>query len=1301
MIKANEGLIADIAKVKREIAGLGTAMAALPDKRIKIDVDTAGAMAKIAELRSALDGLGDRHISVGGDNGAMIRELRDISASMDQATSSMGRMEEHLVAIKRDVADSSADLMMQTQVLRDNASAHTAAADAVTTLAAAHRNAGGGGGGWGTAAAAAAGGAAGRGGGGGRGRWTAAAYGAAGAGAGPDFPPGSAGAQANAIVGFVKRWWAPVHWAIMATNEVLATAGPAVAAAGAATLVGWQGVEQMVPRIKAINATAESIGPAYGITSGQYLGTGRTLQNFQDRATGGVYELGGAGINLMRGGAGSFGQMGLNTIAMLDRGVAGMQVNMAQRGTMGTLAQMLGGGTEYMRTFGDIGANVGNMFLGLGPHLPGVGGDYLSALKGITGAAAGGIGFMNQHGMGSALGLGLAGEAGLRVGTPMVGLLGRLLGGTGRGLAGLSNLVKPGPGLLGRAGVGLGDAGLGLAGFGDALGMLGGPEVALLAMSAFAGSKLISSMPTGAMRRVSGLQAGIGQAGFSEAWQPLARAITTTTGLGARPAGGLRALQQVETPYEIGRFGPGITPTYADTYKAAAQGFTGQLGNLVGAGPQLVADLKKAGLKSVNMGDAFQIAQNSLLDLSHAFDSHGHLTKQAGQMLKNYVSAIGPMTQSGGAFNAAIGAQQIMSSPAMKNLSQVNQAMDSMTQIMTGGASGMSALFGMLGGAHPAGKAPPAMSQMAKALTSFTTPGGAAAWQKFAGPSGLITAEQANLDQLRTGLTLGAIGPGGAAGLAGFQLQQMLPMAAKSPAALSMLMQQGQQMGIGGYYDQSKSFAQNLKDAQSSFAKIADTSKQANAATTSMTVKLSNIPAVAKQFVQGTGAKIQAQQVAKAAQDAVNIKGGINIKANTADLVGQLRAAGVQGGGALKASLDAVLRQAGVSKAMRLKIEGQYFPPHIPKPPDQHFGIKGHVTMPPIPRVPDQSFTITGHVVMVGGQVSPYTPAGARANLGPAAYFHPAAAGINPSAYTHLQTGGMVPGSGHGDIIPAMLEPGEAIIPRYLVPLIAPILAAHRVPGFGGMPQSSSSHFADGGLVPHALGFPDPVNLQGKAGQFAFTLIDGITKALNATGAKKIADALVTQIGKEVTLAKNVSSAAMKGQGFGDSGMFGSMDVTPGTGGGTVQEQMQSYLGSVKSFTKDIGALRKGHLNKAIISQLVAAGPVQGDALAQSIMNDYGGIKSVNSLYGQLGHATKGLGAQAAMAQFGGMLAPNLKSGSFSSTNVSININAGGGATLSLSDAQIKAVVAKVQAALLKQAKRNNKTGLQLPTKGA
>src|SRR5207344_3154774 len=139
--------------------------------------------------------------------------------------------------------------------------------------------------------------------------------------------------------------------------------------------------------------------------------------------------------NLMKMGAGSLGQTGLNTISMLDRGFANMQINMQQRGTMGELGGLAGKGTDYLRQLGDIGANFGNIFLGLAPHLPGVGGDYLSALEGVTGALGGGIGIMNQHGLGNVLGAGMAGEAGWRIGRPVVGLAGRGISALGERLA--------------------------------------------------------------------------------------------------------------------------------------------------------------------------------------------------------------------------------------------------------------------------------------------------------------------------------------------------------------------------------------------------------------------------------------------------------------------------------------------------------------------------------------------------------------------------------------------------------------------------------------------------------------------------------------------------------------------------------------------------------------------------------------------------------------------------------------------------------------------------------------------------
>jgi TP901 family phage tail tape measure protein len=49
------------------------------------------------------------------------------------------------------------------------------------------------------------------------------------------------------------------------------------------------------------------------------------------------------------------------------------------------------------------------------------------------------------------------------------------------------------------------------------------------------------------------------------------------------------------------------------------------------------------------------------------------------------------------------------------------------------------------------------------------------------------------------------------------------------------------------------------------------------------------------------------------------------------------------------------------------------------------------------------------------------------------------------------QTGMRVPGGyGGGDIVPALLEPGEAVVPKHLVGPIAPFLSAHGVPGFAG-----------------------------------------------------------------------------------------------------------------------------------------------------------------------------------------------------------------------------------------------------------
>ena len=130
---------------------------------VKIDADVSGFMAKMAAAKAELGSLHDKTVTVtvkyvtvgdkpgagaglGADHSEIVRHLKDISTYMDIATDSMGQMEDHLLSIKRDAADSSVALAAQTQVLRANADAHNAAAPAVTALAAATGRARAGGG---------------------------------------------------------------------------------------------------------------------------------------------------------------------------------------------------------------------------------------------------------------------------------------------------------------------------------------------------------------------------------------------------------------------------------------------------------------------------------------------------------------------------------------------------------------------------------------------------------------------------------------------------------------------------------------------------------------------------------------------------------------------------------------------------------------------------------------------------------------------------------------------------------------------------------------------------------------------------------------------------------------------------------------------------------------------------------------------------------------------------------------------------------------------------------------------------
>jgi hypothetical protein len=72
--------------------------------------------------------------------------------------------------------------------------------------------------------------------------------------------------------------------------------------------------------------------------------------------------------------------------------------------------------------------------------------------------------------------------------------------------------------------------------------------------------------------------------------------------------------------------------------------------------------------------------------------------------------------------------------------------------------------------------------------------------------------------------------------------------------------------------------------------------------------------------------------------------------------------------------------------------------------------------------------------------------------------------GVTPPGAPHpAARGWRVPGWGGGDRHPALLEGGETVVPKHLTPAVAPLMAAHGVPGFaaGGYVPGSGFGFRD------------------------------------------------------------------------------------------------------------------------------------------------------------------------------------------------------------------------------------------------
>ena len=974
---------------------------------------------------------------------------------------------------------------------------------------------------------------------------------------------------------------------------------------------------------------------------------------------------------------------------------------------------------------------------------------------------------------------------------------------------------------------------------------------------------VMKGMGVNEVKHFGGLAAGIFTGHWSDALHNLGGMWQDITS----PGGIIHGLGQM-----LGIVGPAPSPAQA-AMQQMGTAFTTWSGMLGSAGQ--VQDIWKGmGSGALSTSDALNVLAQSGVNINTAFQKNGDLTAKASQQVKDYVAGYQAMTGTvpGGATGgtlAAINAVGIAGGLQASKLATVNAAFSQAQQITAGGAAGTAALT-TLRGAMPSG--------IGQGPTSAAGAAAETAYASTTQPSVLSQVEQ-NTAWLRTAQQLNVFGTSSTtqAGMAKYLIGQALtPGVRGSALAMAQLSPIAQEYGMAPLVpgESAKQYAAAFKSFLQgpTGGAPADTAKQYVAALAQTTEKVGNLPQGNQAFVTAVNSGAQSglanainlygQQVQNQFMGAFAPgKGGASppqeqayAKILAAAGLTPKGAGGVAGfaaetAGATPTQVQHVIQvitqevkkaelppppkggtvtwksvltppAAGPAKTETYSVIPKVTAPSLPPVHNQTFGIFGIYHKPSIPKIPDQSFTITGHVVMTGGpggapQPSPYTPAGAAANLG---------FGI---LRTHGQHGFRVPGWGGGDHWPAMLEGGEAVVPKHLVPSIAPFLSANKVPGFasggiidvpsyaggagiraafediaaqligfmqsvlgsagGGGSSRSGGMFGPvtGGPPPHGVsgmppvvpvhiasvspsvaaaggasgfpGAPGPMpaaankvidafektfaSMPGPWSQVASQILNGLLSGVkNSTKeTAAMAQTLVNKVTTEINFGRSVTNTAVAGLNFGGMQVAtptmtaqgkpyqlytDQANIAAGGQPGSVQEQMGSYLQAMQSFQGDMGKLAKGGLEKRMMQQLYAAGPVQGDAEAQSILGGAGGIKAANSLYDQINSVATKLGVSAIGNIYGQPAAGQGKAVHASATvsgagavhalqsainslhgksvTISVNVTSGGSASgPQLSKTQINQVTKQVQANLLQQAQRNRRTGLTLPGYGS
>lgn len=839
-----------------------------------------------------------------------------------------------------------------------------------------------------------------------------------------------------------------LHWLIAGSMEFLAVAVPAFIAAGDAAMVMAEGATWVADRMKGIFTSAEATSAMLGQTTGSVLGLRSSLQQAQTAADPRVYELLGASVNAVRNSFGNFWSSGLQVVDVLDRFAAHIDLVMAG-GLGGQMQAAIGHMVADLTALGQVLGNVGHFFLSIATEMPGLAEVLLGVLAGFTHllnilVAPAWFNF-GGHLITIAMGLEETGRWG-----------GLLMRGLGPAIAGLGNLA----GKIVPIGSAAGLAANNVAHLGNSMGKAG-------AMStSFAGTmKMLFTTPWGwvLMGTVALGALVISLANVRNQAQQFAEAMSHAVDTAAPTKAFALILQDLpqlqarldaaSAAYEhavrgsmsfyvqlhAGSALTGQAASAVDAYRAALTKMMSQLVDLV------TVDTTFQG-HTYTLATTLALATAAGVDMNHMFDAQGHLTATARQQIINLIQGYQDMAQTGSVLANDINAVTVQTLMQQTRVQQLNSAWDSFLQTATGGTSALAGLNSQLETignvtqtatsqvrAFSQGNQGTALSvdQISRSLNSFSGTS-AQVWMNY---NSAVSQAQKVTDWLRTAAAAGAVGNQQYIGSIKGVVAELLPYVKYSQTAAAELGIFVQQAGgpAMSTYKQLAQWVGNTNDAQKT---LNDTVQKA-------TVYMSNLGEVAANLAS----TLDSQVSAALAQGTINVKGISDAAQNFNNQLHQGNFASIAFQGSLK-NLVAQLVDAGTPAKDIASIIYQ-------------IGQRAGLSQSQLGILAQEALTLAGNLGKIHDVSYTVTQFSQMIQLPGSAQKAPP--GIRaPGAAMGMR----VPGFGGGDIVPAMLEPGEAVIPKHLVGAVAPFLSAHGVPGF-----------ASGGLVHRRASRPSPMEL--------------------------------------------------------------------------------------------------------------------------------------------------------------------------------------------------------------------------------